>query len=310
MAAKKLWVEQYRPSTISEYVFRDDKQRNQITEWIKDGSIPNVLFTGNPGVGKTALAKILINELRVHHLDVIELNASRNNSIDDVRHTITNFVELMPFGDYKVVLLDEVDFFSVNAQAALRGMLEEYHNTARFILTANFPHKIIPAIHSRCQGFHIAKLDEVSYTERVATILFSENVEFDLDTLDTYVKVAYPDLRKCINMLQMNSIDGILIPPDSSDSCVTDFKLEMVELFKKGKINEARQLICSRATAEEMGEIYRWLYDNIELFGSTRKQQDRAVLIIKQGLVEHAIIMDPEINLSATLIKLKMNLEE
>jgi DNA polymerase III delta prime subunit len=216
---------------------------------------------------------------------------------------------MMPFGEFKVVLLDEFDFFSVNAQAAMRGIIEEYHDTARFIFTANLPHKIIPAIHSRCQGFHIEKLDQVEFMARTATILVNENIDFDIDNLDTYVKGSYPDLRKCINMVQMNSIDGILVTPDSNDAGTSDYKLEMVDLFKNGKINDARKLLCSRAKADEMVEIYRWLYDNIDLFGSTRKQQDRAVLIIKQGLVEHAVIMDPEINLAATLIKLAINLE-
>jgi DNA polymerase III delta prime subunit len=181
--------------------------------------------------------------------------------------------------------------------------MEEYHTTARFILTCNYPNKIIPAIHSRCQGFHIAKVDQTEFTARMATILMEENVQFDLDTLDTFVKATYPDLRKCINMVQMNSMEGALHTPEKGDTGGADYKIEMVELFKKGKIQEARKLVCGQARPEEMDEIYRWLYDNIEIFGD-EASQDKAVLIIKQGLVDHTLVIDPEINLAATLIRL------
>ena len=122
--------------------------------------------------------------------------------------------------------------------------------------------------------------------------------------LDTYVKVTYPDLRSCIKLLQSNSIEGKLIDPRLEDSGVSDYKIEMVELFKKGKINEARKLLCGRARPDEMEGIYRWLYDNLDLLGDSDEAKDSAVLIIKQGLVDHSLIADPEINLSATLIKL------
>jgi DNA polymerase III delta prime subunit len=210
---------------------------------------------------------------------------------------------MIPFGDFRIVLLDEADYLSVNAQAALRGVMEEYHQISRFILTCNYPNKIIPAIHSRCQGFHIAKVDLTEFTARAAEILLLEQIQFDLDILDTYVKGTYPDLRKCINMVQMNSNEGVLASPSEGDSGTADWKLDMVELFKAGKIQAARKLLCGTVRAEEMEEIYRWLYDNIELFGD-EAQQDKAVLIIKQGLVDHTLVVDPEINLAAVLIKL------
>jgi DNA polymerase III delta prime subunit len=300
---KELWVEKYRPSKIDGYVFRDNHQREQVESWIKQGTIPHLLFSGNAGIGKTTLAKILFNELDVNDLDVLEINASRTNSVEDVRDKIVNFVQMIPFGDFKVVLLDEADYLSPNAQAALRGVMEEYHTTARFILTCNYPNRIIPALHSRCQGFHIERVDINEFTARVATILVEENVEFDLDTLDTFVKATYPDLRKCINTVQMNSLEGKLHTPEKGDSGQADYKLEMVELFKKGKIQEARKLVCSQARPEEMEEIYRWLYDNVTIFGE-EALQEKAILIIKQGLVDHTLVIDPEINLAACLIRL------
>jgi len=300
----EMWVEKYRPKKVSDYVFRDDAQRRQVQSWIKECSIPHLLLSGAAGIGKTTLAKVLCNELNIEEYDVLEINASRDNNVDTVRDKIINFVQMIPFGPFKVVLLDEADYLTPNAQAILRGVMETYSNHSRFILTCNYPNRIIPALHSRCQGFHIERTDLTEYTARVATILVEENVEFDLDTLDTYVKVAYPDLRKCINLVQQNSSNGKLHTPTSSENDSSDYKIEMVELFKKRKIREARTLICSRARPEEIGGIFRWLYENIDLLGDTDDQKDKALFIIKQGLCDHTIIIDPEINLSATLVKL------
>jgi replication factor C small subunit len=300
---KELWVEKYRPKNLDGYVFRDEHQRKQAQSWIKEKSIPHLLFSGAAGIGKTTMAKILINELEIPEYDVLEINASRTNSVDEVRNKITNFVMMIPFGPFKVVLLDEADYLSPNAQAALRGVMEEYHSTARFILTCNYPNRIIPAIHSRCQGYHIERIDQTEFTARVATILVEEKVDVELETLDLYVKATYPDLRKCINMVQQNVSEGKLHAPSKGDEGTADWKFEMVELFKAGKISEARQLLCGKLKAEEMEEVYRWLYDNLSIFGSEEKQ-DTAVLIIKQGLVDHTLVADPEINLAAVLIKL------
>jgi replication factor C small subunit len=301
---KELWVEKYRPKTVSDYVFRDNAQQAQVKSWIKEGSIPHLLLSGSPGIGKTTLAKVLLNELEIPEYDVLEINASRERGISEVRERITNFISMMPFGPFKVVLLDEADYLTPEAQAAMRGVMEEFSMTSRFILTCNHPNQIIPAIHSRCQSFHFEKIDQTEFTARVATILVTEEVDFDLDTLDTYVKVTYPDLRKCINMVQQNVRDKKLMAATSSDAGMQDWKINMVDLFKSGKINDARKLICASARPEEIEGIYRWMYDNLSVFSEDEEKQDQAVLIIKQGLVDHTLIADPEINLSATLIKL------
>lgn len=301
---KELWTEKYRPRRVSDYVFRDNSQRKLVMSWIKDKSIPHLLLSGSPGIGKTTLSKILLNEIGILDYDILEVNASRETGIDFIRDTIVPFISMIPFGPFKVVILDEADRLSQQGQDSLKGIIEEYSTTARFILTCNTPSRILPPLHSRLQQQHFNAIDQTEFTARAATILVEEGIEFDLDTLDTYVKSVYPDLRKCLNLLQQNSTEGNLVEPNLVDSGISDYKVDMVNLFKQGKIQEARKLLCSRARADEMESIYRWMYDNIELFGDTDESKDSALLIIKQGLVDHSLIADAEINLAATLVKL------
>jgi len=302
--ANTLWVEAYRPKTVEDYVWQNGSQRNTVMGWIEQKAIPHLLFSGSPGTGKTTLAKILINQLGISNYDLLEINASRDNSVENVRNVVTGFVSTMPFGDYKIVLLDEADYLSHNAQSVMRGLMETYSESARFILTCNYPNKILPALHSRCQGFHIDNVDETEFTARIANILIQESVEFDIDVLDSYVKATYPDLRKCINLVQLNSHGKVLVMPDSKSASTSDFKLDAVNLFKQGKVREARELICSQIRTDEIEELFRWSYDNLGLWSKTEAGQDKAILVIRTGLVNHALVADPEINLSATLVEL------
>lgn len=301
---KELWVEKYRPKTLDGYVFKDDTLREQIQKWVESKSIPHLLFSGNAGTGKTTLAKVLLNEIGVQDTDILVANGSKEGRKIEWVDKLIGFCQTMPFGDFKVVLIDEADYMNKESvQPALRNLMEDYAHSVRFIFTCNYPHRIITPVKSRCQEVQIERTDLTEFTARVATILVEENIEFDLDTLDTYVKGTYPDLRKCINNVQMNSLNGVLKVPEVIDAN-TDFRLGMVELFKAGKIQEARKLVCSQARPEEMEEIYRWLYDNVSLFGDDETTQDNAVLIIKQGLVDHNAVADAEINLAATMIRL------
>jgi DNA polymerase III delta prime subunit len=204
-------------------------------------------------------------------------------------------------------LLDEADYLSPAGQAALRNDMEAYSMTARFILTCNYEHRVIPALReSRCHKFHIAKPDKNEYTARAATVLVSEGIDFDLDVLDTYVGACYPDLRKCLNQLQVNSSTGKLLAPQSQGSSEDDLLTDATQLFKSGKVTEGRQQLLQYLSLypSRIEDIYRWMYNNLDLWGKTNEQKDASIIIIRNGLANLGLVGIPEINLAATLIEL------
>lgn len=301
-----LWVEKYRPTSLENYIFHDDNQKQAINRMISDGSIPHLLLSGVQGSGKTTLAFILVRELGIDPNDVMVINASDENSVDVMRDKIKMFISTIADSPFKVVHLEEADNISGAGQAVLRRMMEEYADNARFILTCNHEHRIIAPIKSRCQHYRFLKHEVNKVTECVAKILLHEKVKFDLDVLDKYVRSGYPDIRKIINLLQQNSVDGQLLSPTSENAEGTDYKIHLLEMIEQDDWEGARKLTCAQVAPEEWEDVYRFLYENIEKSKKfeNKDKWESAIVVIAEHLYKHYVYADPEINAAAMFISL------
>lgn len=306
MSKDYLWTEKYRPSTLEDYVFHDAQQRAAFTKFVTEQTIPHLLLSGVQGSGKTTIAKILTTAMDVDETDVLVINASDERGIDTFRDTVKNFASSLSLGAFKIVHLEEADMLTPPAQAALKRFMEEVHETVRFILTCNHENKIIPPIKSRCQHFHFKAGDRNDIAERLINILAAEHVRFDLNLLDKYIATAYPDIRKMINALQQNSIDGVLRSP-TTEGEAGDYKFTLVDLLDRNKWIEARKLLCASVSNDEWEDVYRFMYENVirvPTFANDREKWEEAILIIAEHLYKHSLVADPEINAAAMLIRL------
>jgi len=296
-----IWAEAYRPTCIDSFV-GNDQVKQKITKYINDNDPPHILFYGKPGTGKTTLAKILINNI---NCDYMYINASSETSVDVIRNRVTGFAAAVGIKSLKIIVLDEFDFMSLNAQAALRNLMETFSKSTRFILTANYHEKILDAIQSRCQSFHILPPSKQQVAIHVSKILESENIIFNIQDVALLVNSTYPDIRQLINSLQKQSINNELVI-DKETLIESDFKLKLLEIVKNSKSKkemfaDIRQFVADNQISD-FSEIYRLFYDELDnLFPGNIAN---AILVISEGQYTDALILDKEINFMAVMIKL------
>lgn len=302
MDIKDIWVEKYRPQTLEDVVLT--KEMRGYFETVKEtGHLPNLLLVGNPGVGKTTLAKVVINDiLKAQYLYI---NASDENGIDTIRTKVLNFAQTQSlFGTTKVIILDECDGLSLDAQKALRNSIEEYHDIARFVLTANYQHKIIPALQSRCHTFVLTPPKE-EYVKRILHVINKEGVEIDKPNLSELINRSYPDLRKCINSLQKYVISGKNSNVVNGAETVIDKSLS---LLKKKELYKVRKYIIENESAfsNDYDTLFKVLFDKLysnELELSEEKNRD-CMVTASEYYYRNNIVIDKEINFYTCLIEL------
>lgn len=304
-----LWTEKYRPSSIDDYVFRDPGLRKTVEKWVRiEKDIPHLLLHGPAGTGKSSLINVLVNELEIQDGDVLYINVPDESGIDIIRDKILRFVQLVGFGKIKVVILEEADRMTASAMPVLKRVMEDYAHICRFLITTNHIERIISPILSRVQEIELSKHDENDFRLRLAEILLDEGVsleEEDLEVLDSYIRATYPDLRKAINVIQKNVHDGILSPPGADDErSASEDMFKIIELFKNKKILEARDLVCKTLNTSDYDDMFRLMYNNINLFTDDVDLQCEVIKVIRNGLVNHEIVGDKEINLAAVFSEL------
>ena len=253
-----LWVEKYRPSNLDTYI-GNDQLKSKVKVYLESGDLPHLLLFGKAGTGKTTLAKLLVNNI---DCDYLYINASDENNVETVRSKVKNFASTMGFKDYKVIILDECDYITPNAQAALRNLMETFSKHCRFILTCNFVERIIDPIQSRCQTFQVIPPNKNDVAKHLHNILTDEGVSYEREDLAILVNSGYPDIRRVINGAQRQSVDGKLVI-DKQSIVENDYKLKLLEILekqdKKSAFNNVRQLMAN-AKVTDFADLFRLLY--------------------------------------------------
>ena len=295
-----LWVEKYRPQTLDTYI-GNDHLKSKVEVYLESGDLPHLLLYGKAGTGKTTLAKLLVNNIEC---DYLYINASDENNVDTVRTKVKNFASTIGFKDMKIIILDECDYISPNAQAALRNLMETFSKHCRFILTCNYVERIIDPIQSRCQSFQIVPPSKSEVAKHLHSILVNENVIDNMEDIKVLVDSGYPDIRRIINSAQRNVVKGKL-KLDTSSIIQNDYKLKLLKILetqnKKNAFKDVRQLLADNKITD-FADLFRLLYDEVDNWGKGHVAE--CILIIARYELSDSQVVDKEINAMAMLIEL------
>ena len=295
-----LWVEKYRPTTLDTYI-GNEHLKSKVSVYLESGDLPHLLLYGKAGTGKTTLAKLLVNNIEC---DYMYINASDENSVDTVRNKVRGFASTMGFKDYKIIILDECDYITPNAQAALRNLMETFSKHCRFILTCNFVERIIDPIQSRCQSFQVIPPSKKEVAVHMTNILKEEGIASKVDDIAGLVNAGYPDIRRVINSCQRQCVDGMLVV-DKQSLVESDYKMKLMEIIKKENKKDAfkgvRKLLAD-SQVTDFAELYKLMYDEVDSYGTGHIAE--CILIIARYELSDSQVVDKEINAMAMLIEL------
>jgi DNA polymerase III delta prime subunit len=298
--SNSLWVEKYRPSSLDTYI-GNDHLKSKVSIYLESGDLPHLLLFGRAGTGKTTLAKLLIKNIEC---DYLYINASDENNVDTVRTKVKNFASTIGFKDLKIIILDECDYITPNAQAALRNLMETFSKHCRFILTCNYVERIIDPIQSRCQLFQIIPPSKKEVAQKLHTILTEENINGELEDIKVLVDSGYPDIRRVINSAQRNVVRGKL-KLDTGSIIQNDYKLKLLEILKiqdkRNAFKNIRQLITD-SQITDYADLFRLLYDEVDSYGQGHIAE--CILVIAKYELSDSQVVDKEINAMAMLIEL------
>ena len=296
-----LWVEKYRPRKLTEYV-GNEHLKQKVSDYLTSGDVPHLLFFGKAGTGKTTLAKLIVNSINCDH---IIINASDENNVDTVRNKVKGFASTIGFKDMKVIILDEFDYMTPNAQAILRNLMETFSKHCRFILTCNYVEKVIDPIQSRCQTFQIVPPSKKEVAVQISQILGKEGVSFQPTDLVPIIDSSYPDIRKIINTCQLNSSKGNL-NVDITNIIDSDIKIKIIDILKsnddkRNKYKNIRQAVAD-SRIQDFSELYGYLYEKIDDYADGNTSN--VILTLSEGQYKDSMVIDKEITFMATIIQI------
>lgn len=309
-AIERMWPEKYRPKSLDEYIFQNPSHKKSFERIVESGITPHLLLSGIQGTGKTAIARIIIDacipDKDDRDVDLLKLNASDDNSVENIREEVRTHITSYASGQYKIVWLEEADRLSPAAQDILRDYMETYEQQCRFILTCNNVHRIIGPIKSRCQRFVFNACDKTDALEMAARVLISEGIKFKLPVLDKHVDLHYPDMRSILNSLDQYSHNGSLHEPEAQNA-MQDAKMSILSYIQNDQWGELQQSLCSTVTDDEWEEVYEFLYQNLDKspkFKSDRDKWGDGIVLISDHLINHFTHSKPHINAASLFIQL------